>query len=147
MEKLTDNYYEFIGVTQGATDKEIKYACNKLLKKYHPDKCKDVWADGITKRIYEIKDTLLNSDKRREYDRMLNDDSQTCCMTPLSIGFKKVPKDKYHDWLKMQCERLHTQIKKDCRYGFRFFSGSDFMYAVKFHHDNTYDVYRMRKSN
>jgi DnaJ-class molecular chaperone len=64
MEKLTDNYYEFIGVTQNATDKKIKDACNKLLMKYHPDKCKDVWADGITKRIYELKDILLSQEKR-----------------------------------------------------------------------------------
>lgn len=42
MEKLTDNQYEFIGVTQSATYKKIKDLCNKLLKQYDPDKCKDV---------------------------------------------------------------------------------------------------------
>lgn len=67
MEKLTDNYYEFIGVTQSATDKEIKDAFNKLLMKYHPDKCKDVWADGITKRIYELKDILLSNYREITY--------------------------------------------------------------------------------
>jgi curved DNA-binding protein CbpA len=144
MEKLTDDYYEFIGVVPNATDKEIKDACNKLLKKYHPDKCKDVWANGITKRIFEIKATLLNSDKRKEYDEK-HCIKQICCMTPLSIGFNKVPKENYHDWLKTQCKRLHEQIKKDGKYGYRFFSGSTFMYVVKFHHDDTYDVYKMHK--
>jgi hypothetical protein len=73
------------------------------------------------------------------------DNNKTCCMTPLSIGFEKVSKAKYHDWLKVQCGQLHDQIKKDGRYGFRFFSGSRYMYAVKFHHDDTYDVYRMQR--
>lgn len=68
-------------------------------------------------------------------------------MTPLSIDFEKVAEKKYHKWLKVQCERLHEQIKKDGRYGYRFFSGSRFVYAVKFHHDDTYDVYRLNKSN
>jgi hypothetical protein len=53
----------------------------------------------------------------------------TCCMTPLSIGFEKVAKEKYHYWLKMQCEQLQEQIKKNHRYGFRFFSGNRFMYS------------------
>jgi hypothetical protein len=72
--------------------------------------------------------------------------TQKCCMTPLSIGFKKVSQEKYHNWLKVQCEKLHNQIKEDGRYGFRFFSGGHYMYAVKFHHDDTYDVYRMRRT-
>jgi hypothetical protein len=58
-----------------------------------------------------------------------------CCMTPLSIGFEVVVKEKFHKLLKVQCEQLHEQITKDRRYCYRFFSGSRFMYAVKFHHD------------
>jgi uridine kinase len=73
MENLNDDYYEFIGAKRVSSEKEIKEACNRLLMKYHPDKCKDVWADGITKRIYEIKEVLLNSEKRKTYDRILNE--------------------------------------------------------------------------
>lgn len=76
----------------------------------------------------------------------LMSDNKTCCMTPLSIGFEKVAKGKFHKWLKVQCEQLHEQIKKDRRYGYRFFNGSLFMYIVKFHHDDTYEVYRMRRT-
>lgn len=76
-----------------------------------------------------------------------NNHAASCCMTPLSIGFEIVAKAKYHDWLKVQCEQLHDQIKDDKRYGFRFFSGSRYIYAVKFHHDDTYDVYRMCKKD
>lgn len=73
------------------------------------------------------------------------DSKKTCYMTPLSIGFQKVTKEKFHKWLEVRCEQLHEQIKKDGRYGYRFFSGSHFVYAVKFHHDDTYDVYRLRR--
>ncbi|WP_205793650.1 DnaJ domain-containing protein [Methanosarcina sp. MSH10X1] len=72
MENLTDDFYEFIGVKRDATSKEINAACKRLLIKYHPDICKDVWADGITKRINEIKEVLLDAEKRKEYDKELS---------------------------------------------------------------------------
>jgi hypothetical protein len=67
-------------------------------------------------------------------------------MTPLAIGFEKVSNETYHAWLKERCEQLHNQIKKDNKYGYRFFSGSHFAYIVKFHHNNTYDIYKMKRS-
>jgi len=73
-------------------------------------------------------------------------DINKCCMTPLSIGFEIVESEKFHKWLKVKCGKLHEQIKEDGRYGYRFFSGSSFVYAVKFHHNDTYDVYRLNKS-
>lgn len=71
MERLTDDYYEFIGVKKDATNDVIKEACNKLLMKYHPDRNKVVYADRITQHICEIKDVLLDSDKRKAYDLTL----------------------------------------------------------------------------
>ena len=73
MENLNDDYYEFIGVKRDASSQEIKNACNKLLKKYHPDINKDVWNEGITKRINEIKEVLLDSEKRKAYDKKLSE--------------------------------------------------------------------------
>jgi len=67
-----------------------------------------------------------------------------CDMTPLSIGFEKLSKHQYHTWLQERCEQIHSQIEKNGRYGYHFFSGSHFMYIVKFHHDDTYDVYRRK---
>lgn len=71
-------------------------------------------------------------------------DPKNCCKTPLAIGFQKVPKKKYHKWLEDRCDELHKQIMEGHgKYGFRFFSGSRYIYAVKFHHNNKYDVYRL----
>lgn len=69
------NYYEFIGVKQDATDDEIKDACRRRLLENHPDTCKDVYVDDandITKLVLEIKGVLLDSDKRKAYDRTLS---------------------------------------------------------------------------
>lgn len=71
MEKLTDNYYEFIGVQKFATPEQIKNSIRKLLIKYHPDKNKETYAEGITRHIYIIRDVLLNPQKRQEYDKTL----------------------------------------------------------------------------
>ena len=60
MENMTDNYYEFIGVKRDASVDDIKRACNKLLQKYHPDHYSEVHAEGTTKYINKIKDTLCD---------------------------------------------------------------------------------------
>jgi DnaJ-class molecular chaperone len=71
MENLTDDYYEFIGVKRDASNIEIKKECNRLLLKYHPDRCKAIYADRITQLIYEIKETLLDAEKRKAYNKTL----------------------------------------------------------------------------
>lgn len=71
MENMKDNYYEFIGVERDAEEEVIRRACNQLLLKYHPDICREDFADGIAKHINKIKSTLCNSEKREEYDNTL----------------------------------------------------------------------------
>lgn len=67
------DYYEILGVTNKATQQEIKEAYRKLAFKYHPDRNKDdPAASDKMKAINEAYATLSDTNKRRDYD-MLRD--------------------------------------------------------------------------
>src|SRR5277367_1650516 len=60
------DYYKVLGVTSGATEKEITRAYRKLAKQYHPDA-----NPGSEERFKEISaayDVLGDAAKRKEYD-------------------------------------------------------------------------------
>jgi len=59
------NFYDTLGVTESASDKEIKEAFKVLAKKHHPDRGGD---ERKFKEINEAYDTLKSQDKRQEYD-------------------------------------------------------------------------------
>lgn len=59
-------YYELLGVSQDASDAEIKKAHRKLALKHHPDKGGD---SEKFKEINEAFDTLRNPEKRKIYDQ------------------------------------------------------------------------------
>ena len=61
-------FYDVLGVSKNATNKEIKSAFRKLAQKYHPDAGGD---EAKFKEISEAYDTLSNEKKRKEYDQML----------------------------------------------------------------------------
>ena len=59
------NYYDKLGVSENASDKEIKQAFKKLAKEHHPDRGGDTTK---FKEANEAYDTLKNPNKRQEYD-------------------------------------------------------------------------------
>lgn len=61
-------FYDVLGVSKDATDKEIKTAFRKLAQKYHPDAGGD---EAKFKEISEAYETLSDAKKRKEYDQML----------------------------------------------------------------------------
>jgi molecular chaperone DnaJ len=62
------DYYKVLGVSDKATDKEIKAAYRKLSKQYHPDA-----SGGNEERFKEISaafDVVGDAEKRKEYDEV-----------------------------------------------------------------------------
>ncbi len=61
------DYYKILGVSEDASDGDIKKAFRKLAVKYHPDRGGD---ENKFKEANEAYDTLKDSKKRQEYDTM-----------------------------------------------------------------------------
>lgn len=68
---MNKNYYEILGVSENATENDIKKAYRKLAKEYHPDTHKgDANAENRFKEISEAYAVLKNAEKRKKYDDM-----------------------------------------------------------------------------
>jgi molecular chaperone DnaJ len=64
------DYYNVLGVSKGASEKEIKKAYKRLAMKYHPDKNPDnAAAEANFKEVKEAYEVLTDTEKRRQYDQ------------------------------------------------------------------------------
>ena len=64
------DYYEVLGVSRKASDKEVKQAYRRLARKYHPDvNPGDKSAEERFKEINNAYEVLSDADKRQKYDR------------------------------------------------------------------------------
>jgi molecular chaperone DnaJ len=69
MAAASKDYYEILGVSKGATEKEIKAAYRKLARKHHPDvNPGDTSSEESFKRISEAYEVLSDPEKRKKYD-------------------------------------------------------------------------------
>jgi molecular chaperone DnaJ len=65
----TESYYDILGVSETATQDEIKKAYRKKAVEHHPDKGGD---ERVFKKISEAYDTIGDEGKRRQYDTQKN---------------------------------------------------------------------------
>jgi curved DNA-binding protein len=66
---MDKDYYKIMGVSQDASDKDIKTAYRKLARKYHPDISKEANAEEQFKEMGEAYEVLKDPAKRAEYDQ------------------------------------------------------------------------------
>ncbi|MHB8105394.1 MAG: DnaJ domain-containing protein, partial [Dehalococcoidales bacterium] len=64
------NYYDILGVSKNATDKDIKQAYRRLARKFHPDvNPGDKTAEAKFKEINAAYEVLSDKAKRQKYDK------------------------------------------------------------------------------
>ncbi len=70
-EKSLPNYYEVLGLTNEASNNEVKNMYRKLAKEWHPDKGKEN-SEKKMAEINEAYETLSDEKLRIEYDKFYN---------------------------------------------------------------------------
>lgn len=66
-----ENYYDILGLSQNASQNEIKQQYRKLSLQYHPDRNKAQEAQEKFKKINEANQILSDTQKRRTYDMQM----------------------------------------------------------------------------
>ncbi|MDS0221982.1 molecular chaperone DnaJ [Haloarcula sp. S1AR25-5A] len=70
---MSQDFYEILGVSQDASEDEIKEAYREKAREYHPDVSDDPDAEEKFKQAKKAKEVLTDEEKRQMYDQMGHD--------------------------------------------------------------------------
>jgi len=69
---MTDfSFYEILGISNSASDDQIKSAYRNLASKFHPDKTNSVLSNEMMKKINQAYEILSDKKSRKKYDKSL----------------------------------------------------------------------------
>lgn len=109
--KMKD-YYAMLGISESATDRDIKEAYRKLSKKYHPDKNSgDHFFEERFKQLQEAYETLIDSTKRANYDFRFSKQKSTHQSNYNSI-FEKIKRELEAEF-KLKEDILKTKFAQE----------------------------------
>ena len=85
------NYYEILGIDQGASREEIKKAFRRMASLYHPDHNPQNPGDAEEKfkQINQAYEVLGDEARRRQYDGLIHQRSRRS---------REVPGEEFRDW-------------------------------------------------
>jgi hypothetical protein len=114
--------YAELGLTQTATEAEIKRAYMERIKEVHPDKLQNASeqerkrAEQKSQRLNQAKDTLLDPDKRLIYDNLYREKLSEAANTASEYGYDGRRYNDYaQDIERFRAERNQT-LKAQSRY-------------------------------
>ena len=81
------DYYEVLGVSRSASDREIKRSFRKLALKYHPDKNQAAGAEEKFREIADAYAVLSDPEKRKQYDTYGSEDPSRSNVRSYERGF------------------------------------------------------------
>lgn len=108
------NYYQILGLDQGASINEIKRAYRTLAKTYHPDLNKDTTSEEVFIEITEAYEFLSDDIRRSDYN----------ARQKISSEELRRREQIYQDWVNYQQHRARTRAKEYAQQQFDDFSNS-----------------------
>ncbi len=118
------NYYQILGVSEKATQKEIKSAYKALMKKYHPDVYQG--NEKIAAEINNAYDILSNPKTREEYDLEIHN-TQNSTYNQKQTTYNSTSTNKtnsYSQYRKESAQDIYSRILKNKRYQNEDYSNS-----------------------
>jgi molecular chaperone DnaJ len=70
---MSEDFYDFLGVSRDASEEEIEEAYREAVREYHPDVSDDPDAEEKFKTAKKAKEVLTDEEKRQMYDQMGHD--------------------------------------------------------------------------
>lgn len=106
------NFYKILGISQSATQDEVKRAFRNLAKKYHPDNNTDSSANEMMQQITEAYEVLSDITKRKSYDEKFKTQLDTVNGDSVYSSYtetKEKSEEDFEDWI---AEYLKRERKK-----------------------------------